>query len=539
MVSASRIFDCLARNNVVCGERHVVAKARFSNLRSSLRRMAAIYHEADDPEASDGVGYIQRTLSEWLTVPVPFDEALAEKLALLGTPELLERRWGEDLGNLCRVALDAAQQLCGSVNPLADLVGRRICQLQAEHQDFRVFCHRAAVPVFNELVIAAGGHALAPAAFLHSWRDYRECDPFGVLIKVGPLRARGWGAVPDAIITAPRFARLVQFVWSGCHDEPEFGYDPVISSAASRSASEHGTSTSLAPAGVSWTTHEHRSADEDDVAVLSLPDADEFQMFRDLRDNSARESRHAILIQIDDEHGMLYPPLARVLCFDPARPDKHCIGYRIAGDSLHENSFVIRPALQTDGGGTLQAQHGRFSQIWKSRLRKRLQENPDALIRELNAAGLNLMRLESALHHWMKPPTTVIHAPQQKKHFEILVRVLQADFSPVAPAYFRGKPLWQFAWQEVCHSRGEAIHAGVVSHAQEEERLCEVLRSMIPDLRGMAAGGTSFTVQLPDGNAVSGAAFFDRVMAIEDGFRAPDQALRVAHDLNEAEQWRV
>jgi len=44
---------------------------------------------------------------------------------------------------------------------------------------------------------------------------------------VGPLRSKGWGSAPDAILSAPRFARLIQIVWSGCGDEEDFGYDPV------------------------------------------------------------------------------------------------------------------------------------------------------------------------------------------------------------------------------------------------------------------------------------------------------------------------
>lgn len=542
MVSASRIFDSLVFNGTVHVERHEVFSGRFSGLRSSLRRMARIWHEADDPDALESVGYIQRTLSEWLTVPIAFDEALTGRLEPLGTPAFLERRWGEDMGNLCRAALDAAKQLCGMANPLAVLVGERICQMQANRVNFRVFCHRTVVPAFNHLIAAAGGTALPPGAFLHSWRDYRECVPFETLVKIGPLRAHGWGSVPDALITAPRFTRLLQFVWSGCSDEPEFGYDPVISSAThgpSSSRTESMSSSSTTPA-LHWTRQVHRGDDADDTMLVTLPpDDDEFRMFREFRETSARENRQAVLVQINDEHGILYPPLARVLCFDPSQPDGHCLGYRIVGDSLTETCFLIRPSLQTEGSGTLQAQHGRFSEIWKSSLRKRLQQNSGALIEELYAAGLDLMWPSSALYKWAKQPTTVIHAPQQKRHFEILMRVLKLDFAPVARAHFPDKPLWQFAWQEVCHSRGEAIHAGFVNHAQEEESLREVLVSMVCDIRGLAAAGTSFTLALPGGCPVAGTAFFDRVVAIEEGFRAPDQGMRVVHHLNEVEKWRV
>lgn len=541
MVSATQIFESLASNGTVYAERHEVVSGLFSNLRRSLRNMARIYHDADDLEANEALSYVQRNISEWLTVPVAFDEAFFERLKLLGMPELIGRRWGAEMAYQYRAALDAAQRLTGMVNPLAALVGERIRLLQVNHIDFRVFCHRAAVPAFNDVIAASGGYSLSSAEFLHSWRDYRECAPFEILIKIGPLRAHGWGAVPDAISTAPRFKRLLQFVWSGCNDEPEFGYDPVTSSAIStaRLSRDEVSSSASQLFPLSWKKIVHRSEQATDVMLEPLPDEDEFQMFREFREINARENRQAILIQINEEHGILIPPLARVLCFEPRRPDEQCIGYRIAGDSLTEGSFMIRSTLQGEGGETLKAQHGRFSQIWKSRLRKRLQEDPVHLIRELNAAGLDLTRLDSALHHWTKPPTTVIHAPQQKRHFEILVRVLEANFAPVAPAHFRGKPLWIFAWQEICNSRGEAIHAGVINHAQEEERLVEVLLALVSDIRNRAVGGSSFTLPLPDSCAIAGIAFFDRVVAIEDGFRGPDQKFRVVQELSEVEQWRV
>ena len=70
-------------------------------------------------------------------------------------------------------------------------------------------------------------------------KDYREVEPFDVLVKVGPLRSKGWGSAPDATLSAPRFAKMVQIVWSGCGDEDDFGYDPagIIAGGASAPAS--------------------------------------------------------------------------------------------------------------------------------------------------------------------------------------------------------------------------------------------------------------------------------------------------------------
>src|SRR5262249_44015943 len=96
-------------------------------------------------------------------------------------------------------------------------------------QVIKVFCHSRARAHFESLTNGSTASLLGPVTFLHSVRDYRLVDPFDILLKVGPLRSRGWGSCPDSLITAPRFRKFIQIVWSGCGDEEGFGYDPVVS----------------------------------------------------------------------------------------------------------------------------------------------------------------------------------------------------------------------------------------------------------------------------------------------------------------------
>lgn len=537
-VTASRIFDSLAKVDAWSVERHEVSCTSFSLLRGSVRRMITSFRESDDADGQEAANHLQRALSEWLTLPVPFDENLSVRLLQLGQPAQFRHRWGSDMGTLYEAALQAAADLARRESPARMVLLEQLADLKGRGADFRIFCHRNAVPLFDELMRLAG-MVPVPQIFLHSCSGYRDCAPFETLLKIGPLRSRGWGTVPDAILTAPRFASLVQIVWSGCKDEPDFGYDPVIAFRAEGSSETGGLREKAArELDIGWTPRILHEGDTQALPLQGMPDVDEFQMFAEWTRNSNSDGRPAILVQVDEGRGLLYSPLSRLLCFDPMKPDMTCIEYRIAGETLEEDTFLVRPVLEETGSAGPKARHGRFSRIWKECLAKRCRAGTAQLVRQLEKEGLHLLCPEQALHHWVKPPTTVIHAPKQKRHFEILVRVLGVDFSAAAPSYYSGQ-LWEHAWREICHSRGEAIHAGFMSHAQAEEQLEVILNAMIPEIRRQAAGNDGFSLAIADGLLLEGVLLFNRIRTVEQGFRVPESELRLAHDLSEVEQWRA
>jgi hypothetical protein len=390
-----------------------------------------------------------------------------------------------------------------------------------------------AEPDFQSILDEAGEIPLENTSFLHSVKDYREAEPFDVLVKVGPLRSRGWGAVPDAILTAPRFSTLVQIVWSGCGDEPDFGYDPVA--AASRLTA----ATGVRPhdTGISWIFRLTRSGHDMNGSPEYIPNEDEFQVFRTLNDN--RDKRPATLIQIDENHGIFYPPHSQVLSFDPAPDAQESLTRRLPGETLVDGMFIVRHMLGDVQPGELRAEHGHYSQIWKACLVAELRRDTQSLLSRLSQAGLDLVHLRAAVGNWSKPPTTVIHAPQQWKHFEILVRVLGVNFEA---SHFSGQqraPGWQRAWNEVQRSRGEAIQAGVQEQEIIDEQLLAILNRLLPDIRREAEKDEGFLLSIPAGEELNGLVLFHKVCSIERGFLVPHTALKCVCELNTVEQWRV
>lgn len=536
--TATQIFDFLGGHPSFTTERHEISLAEFGALRRSLRFVVVKLREGGDLEAAEPADRLRSLLSEWLTVPVPFDGSMLATLHAFGDPTSIEARWGSDIRGAFETALRAARALHNLENPIRTRLQAVIRELQAAGRPFKIYCHRTARPRFDSLFAAPGETPLPESAFLHSPPQYRDAETFDTLVKIGPLRSCGWGSAPDAIRAAPRFATLIQIVWAGCADEPGFGYDPVFPVAgdalpAAGPGVHHGSIGNR----ISWTPRVTRFGDAGDSADDELEE-DELQTFSRLAQSG--QKRRAILFLVDDGHGILYPPLSQIISFDPSAAAGEPIARRLAGESLTEGMYVIRPQVNDLDLGGVQAGHGYYSLRWKALLDEQRAVDASGLIRRLREAGLDLVHLDSAVRHWLAPPSTVIHAPQQLRHFQILVRVLGLNgMGSFGDARHRGVPWWHLAWNEIRHSRGEAIQAGVQGQEIVGEQLLVILRSLLPQIRERAAANVGFHLPIPGGQGIEGSFLFFKVQATEPGYLAHDTELKVVHELNTIQQWRA
>jgi hypothetical protein len=489
--------------------------------------------EADSQEVADS---LRTLLSEWLTVPVCFDGALLESVSALGSGASVETRWGREVREAYDLACNAASAIQRVENPARTQLREIVRQLRAQGREWKIYCHRRARVHFESVFL---DEPIAADSFLHSVRDYRDVRPFDVLIKMGPLRSKGWGSAPDALVSAPRFATLVQIVWTGCADEDDFGYDPVTA----RTGHTVLPSPTVAEAqdslhrGVSWTQSVTHFGDPVCDSAAG-PELDELKFFHDLARGS--ETRHATLVQIDAEDGILYPPHSQVATFDPAPNVEEPIAYRLPGETLTEGMFVIWPLLGAADLGALRTGEGHYSRIWKEKLREKLRYAPNDLLQQLREGGIELRNLRSCVRQWCRPASTVIHAPQQRRHFEVLIRVLGVDHDPAAgSSRTLRRPWWEYAWSEIGRTRGEAIQTGMQEHEILYEELFAILHDLLTEIRRCAQAQEFFQVEIPADRPLSGAVRFYQVRSVEEGFLAPDIMLKVICDLDTIEQWRV
>ncbi|MBV6417423.1 MAG: hypothetical protein CMLOHMNK_02123 [Steroidobacteraceae bacterium] len=530
-IAASKIFDLLGSQERCVIDRREIADPTFGSVRRCLRQMVYLLRDSDDREAEELSRGLRTLLSEWLTVPVPLDDSIqitiAESFANR-SPGAVAQRWGNDMRRLYEGAVTAAAQLSLQESPMRRELAAALKELCDRHQTFKVYCHRRESPHFTSLQSADGVQLVPGCAFLHTVTEYRDSDTFDVLVKCGPLRSHGWGAAPDAVLTAPRFRDLLQVVWAGCSDEPSFGYEPT----------DPGGRQTESRLKSQWRTRRSAVGQPDAFsAEETVDEVDELQWFRQI--NRPREMRSATLVELDRDHGILYPPHARVLSFDPDPASTQPFDQRIPYETLTEGMFVVLPVIDEVGLGELRAEHGSYSRVWKEQLRRDWTADPAGLVRRLRAQGLNLVHLESAIERWCEPPSNVIHAPQQSRHFQILIKVLGLGTERhTAGGASAGAVWWQAAWIEVRRSRGEAIQAGVQEREIIDERLLEILKSQLADARQMALCGNGFILPTPDGTDLHGYCSFHRIAGFESGFEVPDSELRKTGEMRYFERWR-
>lgn len=536
MISATRVLAFLQDLQHLRVERNEVLQPAFNELRSSVRELVETLLVDTDLDAHEAARALRAILAELLTTPAAFGDSISRSLqSALGEVSTVRRRWGVDLARAYECAIQASGAMAEEGSDLRALVGKALAEMVGAGEDFRIYCHKASMQYFESLFPDSIPESRRSKLFIHSGAEYRETNPFGTLVKVGPLRAFGWGSIPDGVLTAPRFGRLLQFVWAGCADEDGFGYDP-LAHWNGEGASDDGIqrpSCAGVPRIVSIARHGASSVGHGSTI-------ESFDELKALADADRPSGRHpAVLVQIDSEHGILFPAQAKVLSLDPHARANDAIARRLVGSLECGRMLLIRPAVHHELGGELQAEHAPLSKIWKARLTELWKRDQSALTEQLFDAGVHLLNLDSGLKHWMKAPTTVVHAPQKRAHFRVLMRILGLHDNAPGVSLPGRRIFWEVAWEEVGRSRGEAIQAGVFEHGAAEEQLTEHLQDQLDELRELAQFQEDFSVHLHGAGGLNGHALFFPIVALEEGFLAPEQALRTVCELAALNQWRA
>jgi hypothetical protein len=519
----SRIFAFLGQDGSLVHERREIASPAFSKLRRTLRIIVKSLLETADQEAIEIAQVMNDCLSLWLTTPVEFHSSISAALNKFGDADRFDARWGLD--GMFRDAVRLGEQLGLESSLMRVQLSTLVDTLQSGNKHFRIFCHRGAREHFESLDLRKEGSCLQEKHFLHSAREYEKTDLFDILIKVGPLRSQGWGAIPDAVKSAPRFQKLIQLVWSGNGDEPNFGYDPVSPPGATNAREpEYVLGNQIA-----WEVIETKSGDFTGVLENECPDEDELQ-----KPNQPSARRRAVLITLPNRRGILYPA-TEALSLDPNADDEEAIRFRVPGETLLPNMFLIQTDIGEVDFGHMEVAEGGYCSVWKERLRERLCVDRLELCRSLQEKGVDLINLQACVDYWAQPRDVAIHAPGHINHFRILIEEL--GFAEKKD--LRGDvSWWRRAWDETRRAIGKAIQIGRQENELINEQAVHILKKSLLEIR-QAARGEEFALPIPPGSDLRGTFYCFRVIDTEDGFLAPETEVGIVRSVDRFEQWRV
>lgn len=509
-----------------------VASPAFAALRRSVRRLVEILR--DDPASLILADAIQHSLLQWLSVPMPFPCFEMSHLIALGSPGSLEQKWGRDARRLFVEACDAFTELSQGENPLRAAVEDALLDAVTSSGAVRIWSHRTARPYFESLTTWRELRDAASLDFLGSARDYRSSAPFGSLLKVGPLRSHGFSSLPNAVINAPRYHTLLQIVWYGTPDEQGFGADPVLASWTP----PDGTSCLGSSVAGQGTALRRSGAVVGDVTVRTVADSiveDDFSSKG--RGSMVTQSRRAVLLHLAEGLGCLQAPHADIVCVG-VHSDR-LFALRLEPSDIDSRfTHLVDPALEHVDFGALHASVGRLAPKWKAKLLEEYSRSPTDLEEKLRSRGIELETLPSRIREWTQPSMNVIKAPQQRRHFEILVEVLGIEADALSFPRSRNLSWAAAGWTEIAHSRGEAIQHGTERQEIISEELRRILETEGTWLREQLKVDHSFTWVIPPGHSLSGSVRLHAILEIETGFRCPEQLLKTIGPIEELLSWR-
>ena len=129
IVAASQVFGFLEQRPTCSIEKHEIHLGAFSVLRRSICLIVVRLNEDGDDESQEIADRCRTLLSEWLTVPVPFDDSFLESTSALGDADAIDRRWGHEVRTAYDHACGAARLLQRAENPARGEVRNAVRQL--------------------------------------------------------------------------------------------------------------------------------------------------------------------------------------------------------------------------------------------------------------------------------------------------------------------------------------------------------------------------------------------------------------------------
>jgi len=204
--------------------------------------------------------------------------------------------------------------------------------------------------------------------------------------------------------------------------------------------------------------------------------------------------------------------------------------------------FLIRADIGDVNMGAHASDQGWYSTRWKAELNRRLEYHAEGLLRELRAAGLTLQNLGERVDYWRQVATNVIRAPQQRRHFTMLIDVLDMESRTPRTDGVRkpGAGSWSLrAWEEVRASRGLAIQFGMQEQEIIGDEVDRVILSILAELEPQVIEGEPFRVAIPSDHSLEGSISFFPIRAVETGFCVPDSVLKTLLRVSEVEEWRA
>lgn len=439
--------------------------------------------------------------------------------------ENTHKTWGEDIAIYSKV-LSQTVSFMESNGSFLQSQFLKIIKTEMEEtclKNIKIWCHSRERTFYLEF-LARHGIGLSNESFICSLTDYRQVDSFAVLIFVGPLRNIGWSCIPRVVISAPRYRKMIQLVWRGLADSPEFGCDPIITEKNYLVTLFDRTEQVVTETSI-FEMQDSSITSEDEKIF------DDLEIY-DRKSKDVRDTTDCYLIKIGSEQGLLLSQGSGNIVFeDNGGIDPFKV---IKSKEIESRQFLVLHDVKVDLG-TYDTAGAKLAVLWKNALDEMYRFQWETLISKMRQGGITLKNLDHAASHWKTIDESTIHAPQSREHFRILIE-------KVLPFGCLDGSTWQQAWLEIESIRTRARQDGRIMAEIINEELVKQLNKDAFELEFNASPNLAdfivYEIGKREGTLIGTIKLF-RVFEAISGFRASYEKLNIIDNIDKFELYRM
>jgi len=471
--------------------------------RRAGRHLQRLLLDAVDERANKLLEVTRSALGEMTTTPMEFDAMLAERITTIGGGVARVRAdWGAICGDLFQSFVDSAQVLCRSGSALRQVVREKIREFA--NDGLRIYCHRKSLQYFIDAGADETQAIMTPVA-------YSDTRRFGVLLKVGGMRRIGYGRVPEAVVAAPRFERLIQVVWSPDVDDADFGesfMEPLGFSA--RTHWELKTNTTichhLGCRNIQIDRNEQENMDPLDERIR--------ERIREVTGTTLKGT----VIHLAGGRVLMQRPGSALVVYSPraARVEEK------EAEDLVDGDLLLRFGHPSIDLGSVVTNDSDLVKQWREDLKVAYHRNPASFLVRLRNGGVNLVHLESAVYAWFSGR----RRPQDSDHFDAVSSAIGWDTKKA-----------KAAWRDLQKQHGMAVQHGLLVAELAVEALVQALNSAVylEALRDCAASASGASLCL--NVDIAGTAVDVSVFGVEEVEPTEDVPENRLDEIMSAQEW--
>lgn len=510
----------------VLQEQWICKSALFSQLCLTLVKLAGkLYDRDEDPEDNQEARAIRLELARLRYLPYQGrPDFLQETLPDKGR---LYRQFDGEVVTLLDYAETLFQQWQSNGSILTQTFKEQFLReiKRVGLKQIRIACRSSDKQLFLQLL--AGQVVLEDYHFITGIESYRKSQKFEVLFRVGSFRLEGMQKIATAILTAPKYRKLVRFCWERTMDEDGIAVDlvtPDIDYLKIMSVTR-------------------RTVDDDSIAHVLIDTERLDQLLskevsdRSLVDNSPVSCLRFVL---SDRKAVLFRRGHSLLVYRD-KADERAV-FSLKARDLREGDYWIESDVEVDlGKEEVNPADYPMAKIWKSALSALYQRTPNQCVMLMEGAGIALKDLHTAAKNWGRFYKYRVNAPQKQVYFRALIeQVLSQSIWQGVPLADPSKSVSDNAWSELTRYKGQMIEDGQLGHQIVAEQLQNELAKALRLYRNsFITLEDSHPFVLPEETGLIGKVLFRKVIRVDTSFTAPEDVLSKVMDIEFSEQFET